>query len=246
MEEAAELFNKDIQPYEDETHLTPMELHEAGLRLEEWRNDPKNWNEVADYHETLANEEKDRRNASKSYAEGFLAYAKMAEDSEPEKDYEQEPAQKKRKREEKGESEKAPEAPSDLAKVAFFIDRVDDFRLFLKRRLPPDNPTAQKVLAEFYAMSCSEFAHKILEQLPTGIMSLAVLNLMGGLELVWGKLLTECAMKAEDFVDRSLERPDLDTPERKKDQLALERQDFHTQVKDLVELAKNLPKTFTQ
>lgn len=127
--------------------------------------------------------------------------------------------------------------PEEEKKINFFKDRVADFKLFIQRRIPPDNETAQKYLEEFLQTSDKEFASEL-------VSSVAKLQMVGGLTLIFGRMCAKAAMKEEDFVDRSLERPDLDTEKKKKDQLTIEIIDYHTQIKDLLKLAQDLPKSF--
>lgn len=125
----------------------------------------------------------------------------------------------------------------DAAKITFFKDRVDDFKLFLKRRIPPTNPTAQAYLEEFLAFSPGDFAVELLT-------TVSRLQMVGGLELIFGRMCAKAAMKSEDFVDRSIERPDLKTEKQIRDQLTVEIVDYHTQLKEMIKLAKELPPKF--
>lgn len=138
-----------------------------------------------------------------------------------------------------GDSKKAkvelpPQLPSN---DELFVMRKDDFTLFLERRVPPNNPTAEKYMMEFKLLPPKAFAEELLNKL-------TYLNMFGGMDLVFERLCAKCAMKAEDFVDRSIERPDLDTVEKRKAQLTNEILDFHTQLKDLLKLAKQLSPKF--
>jgi len=129
------------------------------------------------------------------------------------------------------------EPPSLPSNDELYILRFEDLKTFMERRIPPDNAEAQKYLADFKAMTPKQFAEELLERVN-------YLNMFGGLSLVFGRLCAQCAMKEEDFVDRSLERPDLDTAEKRKTQLTLEIIDFHTQIKELLNLAKKLSPQF--
>jgi hypothetical protein len=66
--------------------------------------------------------------------------------------------------------------------------------------------------------------------------------MVGGMTLVFNCLCTKANIKAEDFIDRSVERPDLVIEKQEKDQLTREITDFHTQLKGLPKLAKELSK----
>lgn len=157
----------------------------------------------------------------------------------------------KRKREEDGGlSTEAPtkcEKPSaskkfqytseEETKINFFKSRVTDFKTFIERRVPPDNKTAQEYLKEFLLTSDKAFANEL-------VTSVSKLQMIGGLELIFGRMCSKANMQAEDFIDRSLERPDLKSEKQKKDQLTFEIVDYHTQIKELMKLAKQLPNSF--
>jgi hypothetical protein len=124
-------------------------------------------------------------------------------------------------------------------KIAFFKSRLEDFKVFLQRRIPPDNEVAQQYLQDFISSSEKDFALELIN-------TVSKLQMIGGMTLIFTRLCTKANMKAEDFIDRSVERPDLVTEKQKKDQLTWEITDFHEQLKELLKLAKELPEKFYQ
>ena len=94
------------------------------------------------------------------------------------------PEKKKRKREEEVIDERELIIQSD--KLDFFKSRVDDFKLFISRRIPPENPTAHEYLKKFMSGSYSSFASEPINKI-------AMLHMVGALNMVFGRMCTKCA-----------------------------------------------------
>jgi hypothetical protein len=200
----------------DEEHFNDKELQEAADRLEEWRSDPANWQEL---HPKRKREEA------------------IEEDEEKARDYSVPQS-------EGGKPPSKQRIPKDLkeklaleAKIEFFKSRRLDFCTFLKRRLPRDNEVAMKYLKEFSAQSPADFANELRTKVAT-------LQMLGGLTMIFGRMCTKGGIDESDFFDRSCDRPDITTEKQRKDQLVLEIGYFHAQLKELLALAKDIPTDF--
>ena len=125
----------------------------------------------------------------------------------------------------------------DDEKFAFFNSRVEDFKLFLKRRLPPDNESAQSYYETFFRTSNAEFANELKTKLNG-------LSLLGGIDMIFTLMCNKVNMKATEFVDRSIDDRASWPEKKKQEQLQFEILDFHTQLRNLVKLAKELPDSY--
>jgi len=120
--------------------------------------------------------------------------------------------------------------------VEFFKDRVKDFKLFLQRRLPPDNEQAQEYFDKFFKTTDQEFAIELKTKLNS-------LSWIGGIDMLFTLMCNKTGMRSTDFVDRSVDISSW--PEKKKqEQLQFEILDYHSQLKELLKLAKELPESF--
>jgi len=119
--------------------------------------------------------------------------------------------------------------------IAHFKNRVEEFKLFLMRRLPPENVKAQQYYEKFFKTSDKEFAYELKTKLNG-------LSWIGGIDMLFTLMCNKIGMQLADFVDRSVDTSSW--PEKKKDQLQFEILDYHSQLKDLVKLAKELPESF--
>jgi len=145
----------------------------------------------------------------------------------------EEPQPSKKKYTEKDEQATHKE---DLKK-AFFNDRVEQFKLFLQRRLPPNNQQAQEYYEKFFKTSNTSFANELKTKLND-------LSMLGGIDMIFTLMCNKVGMKSTDFVDRSCPERESWPEKKKQEQLTFEILDFHTQLKNLVALAKDLPESY--
>lgn len=125
---------------------------------------------------------------------------------------------------------------ADEKKIAFFETRFKEFKLFLERRIPEDNEKAKEYLNNFIGLCPRDFAKDI-------VIRLSFLDSIGGITQVFTIMCNKSGMKAEEFVDKSMDYSNYSEEEKQK-RLNFEISDFTRQLKNLLTLAKDLPKKF--
>lgn len=138
-------------------------------------------------------------------------------------------------REKKQLTENDSSKAKDEENIAFFQSRVDDFKLYMSRRIPPDNKVAQAKLAELLAATYADLAKELGGKI-------ASMESWGALCLAFPKTCEAFQMKPEDFFDRSAVRSR--TEDERLSVWQADIKSFNRQLSQLVKLGKELPPRF--
>jgi hypothetical protein len=129
------------------------------------------------------------------------------------------------------------ETHKDDKKIAFLQSRIDDFKLFMERRIPSDNAQAQEKLVLLKEATHTEFARSLKDRIGHFGEYICMVK-------AFDSMCGSFGIKETDFVDRSLERPDVLSEAGKQKVLQNEVMHFKTQMKELVDLIKDIPDKF--
>lgn len=116
-----------------------------------------------------------------------------------------------------------------------YLSRFEDLKVFIKRRMPPENKAAMEYVNMLEASDPDQF----LAYLKGSVLTLYHL---GGIGLLFGRICSVCGIEEKDFIDRSVERPELDDDKKKAAQLCIEKVDLQMQIRYILDLIPQLEK----